>query len=47
MRRQTRRLVRKHRDKIERVAEALLQRRSLKSSEVDELILGEHPQQEG
>ena len=38
MRRQTRRLIRKHRDKIERVAEALLQRRSLNSSEVDELL---------
>jgi ATP-dependent Zn protease len=38
MRRQTRRLVRKHRDKIERVATALLQCKSLQSDEIYELI---------
>jgi hypothetical protein len=40
MRRQARRLVRKHRDKIERVAKALLQRKSLTPDEVDQLMLG-------
>jgi hypothetical protein len=38
MRRQTRRLVRKHRDKIERVAKALLKRKSLEPGDVDSLI---------
>jgi ATP-dependent Zn protease len=38
MRRQTRRLVRKHRDEIERVAKALLHRKSLTPDEVDQLI---------
>ena len=40
MRRQARRLIRKHRDKIERMAEGLLQRKSL-TPEDDQLILGE------
>jgi hypothetical protein len=38
MRRQTRRLVRKHRDKIERVAAALKERRTLKASDIDALM---------
>ncbi len=38
MRRQTRRLVRKHRDKIERVAQALLERGVLEAHEIDALI---------
>jgi ATP-dependent Zn protease len=33
-----RRLVRKHRDKIKRVAKALLERRTLTADKVDELI---------
>jgi ATP-dependent Zn protease len=37
-RRQVRRLVRKHRDEIERVAKALLHRKSLTPDEVDQLI---------
>jgi len=37
MRRQTRRLVRKHRDKIERVAAALLERWKLEPDEIDAL----------
>lgn len=38
MRRQTRRLVRKHRDKIERIARALLERETLEAHEIDALI---------
>lgn len=38
MRRQTRRLVRKHRAKIERVAAALLERRELSADEIDALV---------
>ena len=38
MRRQTRRLVRRHRDKIERVAKALLERETLQPDEVDALM---------
>ncbi len=38
MRRQVRRLVRKHRDKIERVATVLLQRVTLAKDEIDELM---------
>jgi len=37
-----RRLVRRHRDKIERVAQALLLRRTLTPDEVDELIAQQH-----
>lgn len=38
MRRQTRRLIRRHRDKIERVAEALMSRQTLQTEEVDAII---------
>lgn len=38
MRRQTRRLIRKHSNKIERVAATLVERRSLSTDELDELI---------
>lgn len=38
MRRQARRLVRKHRDKIERVATVLLQRQTLAEDEIDDLM---------
>ena len=38
LRRQTARLVRKHRDKIERVAAALMERRTLSGGEIDELM---------
>lgn len=38
MRRQARRLVRKHRDKIERVATVLLQRVTLAKDEIDDLM---------
>jgi hypothetical protein len=38
MRRQARRLVRRHRDKIERVAGALLERGTLEAHEVDSLV---------
>jgi ATP-dependent Zn protease len=38
MRRQTRRLIRKHRDKIERVATALLERGMLTAEEIDRLV---------
>jgi ATP-dependent Zn protease len=38
MRRQTRRLVRRHRDKIHRVAQALLDRKVLTEEEIDALI---------
>jgi hypothetical protein len=41
MRRQTRRLVRKHRDKIECVAAALLERWKLEPDEMDTLIARE------
>jgi ATP-dependent Zn protease len=40
MRRQTRRLIRKHRDKIERVAAALIERKTLEANEIDALIAG-------
>ena len=40
MRRQTRRLVRKHRDKIERVADALLEHGSLEPDEINRIIEG-------
>jgi len=38
MRRQTARLVRKHRDKIDRVVRALLKRRTLQAHEIDALL---------
>ena len=38
MRRQTRRLIRKHRDKIERVAAALLERDTLTANEIDAIV---------
>jgi len=38
MRRQTRRLIRKHRDKIERVACALIERKTLEEKEIDGLV---------
>jgi ATP-dependent Zn protease len=38
MRRQTRRLVRKHRHKIERVAEELLRHKTLSADQVDEVV---------
>ena len=38
LRRKTRRLVRKHRDKISRVALALLERSTLQGEEIDALI---------
>lgn len=40
MRRQTRRIIRRHQSKIERVANALLARKTLQPNEVEEIIMG-------